>query len=317
MRFVLFSLLAFSLLSCGNDPTLPAEKQAPQALPAKPANDSLRKELTAIVAGNKAIVGLAIMSLEDGGDTLSINGDRAFALLSVAKFPQVLLLLRMVDEGKYDATQPIALSAEDLKVQTGSTLRKDHPQAAFSLSLKETLRYCIGQSDNITSNKIFELEGGPGAVETYVRSVGIADMGFATDYAHLRHDSLKKNWGTPKAMLALLQKFHGRELLSDSSHALLWTAMTEATSGPDRLKAGLPEGTVLGHKTGTAGTDVKTGITAAVNDVGIVRLPDGRHYGIVVFLEDARGNAEENAGLIAAISRAVWGHFGAPVVEAR
>lgn len=309
MRTLTLFTLAITLLSCGgSNRNIDGAKQV-QATPSP--IDSLRANLQAIIRDKKATVGVAIMQLEDGTDTLSILGDRHFALMSVAKFPQVLALLHLADEGKYDVKQPIQFGPEDLKQRTGSSLLKDHPQSSFSLSLPEVLRYCIGQSDNITSNKIFALEGGPGAVKSYVRSTGIGDIGITTDYAHMKPDSPMQNWSTPKAMVSLLQKFHRRELLSDSNHALLWTAMLNATSGANRIRAGLPAGTVVGDKTGTSGTDEKTGITAAFNDVGIVQLPNGKHYGIAVFIGDSRENADGNAAVIAAVSKAVWEYFSA------
>lgn len=307
MRFICTCLVAIILVSCSNNPAT----REPLPRRAAAQNDTLREKLQAIIRDKKATVGIAIASLEDGPDTLSINGDGHFALMSVAKFPQALALLHLADEGKYDTNRPIQFSPEDLKQRTASTLLKDHPQPFFSLSLPEVLRYCIGQSDNITSNKIFELEGGPIAVEAYVYSTGIQDVGITTDYTHMKADSPLQNWGTPKAILQLLHKFHRRELLSDNSQRLLWTAMVEATSGPDRLKAGLPPATVIGHKTGTSSTNEQTGITPATNDVGIVRLPSGKHYGIAVFVGDSREDAEGNAAIIAAVSKAVWEHYNA------
>ena len=44
----------------------------------------------------------------------------------------------------------------------------------------------------------------------------------------------------------------------------------------------------------------------ADNDIGIVRLPDGRSYSIAVFVKDSREDDRTNAAVIARISRLVY-----------
>jgi beta-lactamase class A len=66
----------------------------------------------------------------------------------------------------------------------------------------------------------------------------------------------------------------------------------------------LPESAEVAHKTGTSGT--VRGFTAATNDVGIVKLPDGRHLAIAVFVSDSRAPIEGREGAIARIARAAW-----------
>lgn len=302
-----YLILSFLLLLAACRDHTPNDTKAPAAPAAAAPIDSLRERLTAYISGRQADIGIAIRGMESG-DTLSIHGDRFYPLMSVAKFPQALLLLHLVDEGKISLSKPLHFSAADLEQRTGSSIRKDHPESAFDLSIPEVLRYAIGQSDNITANKIFEVEGGPAAVASYVHSNGIQDVKILTDYAHMAPDSMHQNWGTPLAMVQLLTLFHQRRLLSDSAHSLLWKAMVEGPSGPDRLKGQLPAGTVVAHKTGTSGTD-STGVTEATNDIGIVRLPDGRHFAIAVFVARSKEPAAKNAEIIAHICKEAWDYF--------
>jgi beta-lactamase class A len=297
------------MISCAENGVDQRDKSAATPIENRSDTSALEAQiLDEVIQGKQATIGVAIKDFESG-ETHFILPDRHFALMSVAKFPQALLLLHLADEGKYDVHAPVAFGPKDLEQRTASTLRKDHPQSTFSLTLPEVLRYSIGQSDNITSNKIFELEGGPKAVEDYVRSAGIKDIGITTDYAHMRADSPMQNWSTPRAMVGLLEKFHRTELLTDSSKAMLWKAMVEATSGANRIRGGLPAGTLVAHKTGTSGTDEKTGITAAYNDAGIVQLPDGRYVGIVVFVGDSKESTEVNASIISETSKRMWNYF--------
>jgi beta-lactamase class A len=84
--------------------------------------------------------------------------------------------------------------------------------------------------------------------------------------------------------------------------------MTQTPTGPRRIRGLLPESAVVFHKTGTSGTNSK-GITAATNDVGMVTLPGGKKYAIVVFVADSAGDVALREGVIARISKLSWDYF--------
>ena len=84
--------------------------------------------------------------------------------------------------------------------------------------------------------------------------------------------------------------------------------MTETSTGPKRIKGQLPPGTLVAHKTGTSATNEK-GITAAVNDIGIVTLPNGTHFVISVFVSNSKENDETNEKIIADITKLAWDYF--------
>ena len=63
--------------------------------------------------------------------------------------------------------------------------------------------------------------------------------------------------------------------------------MKETETGKARLKGQLPKEVIVAHKTGSSGTN-KAGITAAVNDIGIIFLPNGKHFFISVFVSNSK-----------------------------
>jgi beta-lactamase class A len=269
--------------------------------------DSLRQRILTDVGSQPANVGVAVYSIEDG-DTMSVNSDREFPMMSVAKFAQAIKLLTLVDQGQLSLSQKIVLNSTDLQVRTASTLTQDHPGKSVSLTIPEMLKYSIGQSDNITSNKIYELEGGPQAVTDYLRSIGIADAHHVTGYANVTMDQFVRNRSTPKAQALLLKKFFADKLLSDSSTTLLWKMMVESVSGPDRIKGQLPPGTVVAHKTGTSGKD-SNGVLTALNDIGIMTLPNGKHLAIAVFVGNSKASEADTPKIIATVAKMVWDEF--------
>ncbi|MFM9986405.1 MAG: class A beta-lactamase [Flavobacteriales bacterium] len=301
MRSICVLLLAASLCACSDTPSV--ESKSSNVI-VENSNQVLRDQITQIVSGKKADIGVAIIG--PSGDTLSIHGDQHFPMMSVAKFPQALALLHMVDEGKMKIDEKLHFTAEDLKQRTFSTLPKDHPEKEFDLSIAEALGYAVGQSDNVTSNVIFAKEGGPKAVEDYVHSLGISDIGIAVDYWHLNDSTAPSNWSTPKAMALMLQKYFAKEILKEDTHNLLWNAMTNGPSGAKRLKYLLPTGTVVAHKTGTGNTDDATGKIFALNDVGIIVLPGGKPICLAVFTANSFETEEVTEDVMAQIGKAVY-----------
>jgi len=84
--------------------------------------------------------------------------------------------------------------------------------------------------------------------------------------------------------------------------------MAESNPGSKGLQGLLPNGTVVAHKTGTSGT--QNGITAATNDIGIITLPNGKHFAIAVFVSDSPADEKVREAVIAKIAKAVWDRWG-------
>jgi beta-lactamase class A len=113
-----------------------------------------------------------------------------------------------------------------------------------------------------------------------------------------------RNWIEPAAAVRLLERLVVNPPLSPAANSFLLQAMTASVTGSTRLRAGLPAGTVLAHKTGSSGE--QDGKAAATNDIGLITLPDGRHLAVAVFVTDARANEATRDSVIARIGRAAY-----------
>ncbi|WP_245859737.1 class A beta-lactamase, subclass A2 [Spirosoma aerolatum] len=272
--------------------------------------NSVRQQIQHIVAGKKATVGIALMS-DDGKDTASIYGNRHFPLQSVFKFHIALAMLSQIDQGKFSLDQPIKIQKKDLLPKLYSPIRDKYPNGT-TMNLSEMLAYTVSQSDNVGCDLLLKLLGGPEAVERYIKQSGTNDISIKVneETQQANWDLQFKNWTTPRAAVNVLQTFYvnRNKRLSTQSHDFIWTVMKGTQTGQARLKGQLPKQTIVAHKTGSSGTN-KAGITAAVNDIGIVFLPNGRYYFISVFVKDSRENEDTNEKLIADIGKATWDYF--------
>lgn len=273
--------------------------------------DSLQQKIQQIISAKNAEVGVAILG-NDGKEILSVNGDGHFPLQSVFKFHIAAAVLSEVDKGKFSLNQKIKIEQKDLLPDLYSPIREKYP-TGVELKLSEILEYTISQSDNVGCDILLRLIGGPQAVEEYLIKNNFKDVSIKIneETQQANWDLQFQNWTTPKAANEVLSAFYDskKKLLSKKSYKFIWKAMKDTTTGQNRLKGQLPKETVVAHKTGTSGTNKTTGITAAVNDIGVVFLPDGRHFFISVFVTNSKENAETNEKIVADVAKAAWDYF--------
>ena len=270
--------------------------------------DSLRLKIEHIIASKKADIGVAIDEFES--DTLSINGNKHFPMESVFKFHLAVAVLIEVDKGKLSLDQKVPVKKSDLLPNTWSPLRDKYPNGNIELTLSDLLSYTVSHSDNNGCNILFELMGGTKKIDTVIHNLGIKDVSIqATEKEMSKSWNVQfGNWTTPLAAIDLLKKFNNGEVLTKKSTDFLWRIMTETSTGKNRIKGKLPMGTIVAHKTGTSGTNAH-GVTAAINDIGIIVLPNGKHVAISVFVVNSKEKTDVNEKIIADITKATWDYY--------
>ncbi|WP_192821626.1 class A beta-lactamase, subclass A2 [Rufibacter sp. LB8] len=272
--------------------------------------DALRQKIQQLVAGKNLEVGVAIKG-KTAKDTLTVNGNRQFPMQSVFKLHIGIVMLAEIDKGKYSLDQKIRITQAELLPGLYSPLREKYPQGA-ELPLSEILQYTVSSSDNVGCDVLLRLLGGPKTVESYFHRNKVTDLSIKIneEVMQANWDLQFQNWTTPLAANAVLSKFYYNQgkLLSPASHAFLWKIMKQTETGKDRLKGKLPPGTVVAHKTGFSGIN-KAGVTAAMNDIGVLFLPSGQPIFISVFVSNSKETTAVNEQVIADIAKATWAHF--------
>ena len=253
-------------------------------------------------------VGAHALLLETG-ETVSYRADERFPMQSVYKFPIAMAVLDQVDKESLRLEQVIQVSPADYIPRGYSPIRDKFPEGV-DLTLRELLKYAI-LSDGSASDVLVNTVGGVEVVDAYVRDVGVRDedMSIAIlEKVQVVNDTIQyQNWSTPRAMTQLLKIFFQDSVLSVASQSLLFQDMVDSKTGLGRLKALLPEGTVVAHKTGTSAT--YDGLTRATNDVGIIELPNGQHVAISVFVSDSHASDQERDRVIANVAKSVFDYY--------
>ncbi len=271
--------------------------------------ETLRQSINEILKDKSATVAVVFKGTAPE-DTLSINGNKHLPMQSVYKYHLALAVLHQVDQGKYGLQDKFSIDKEriDIYAHLWSPLRKKYPEGA-KITLSEILKYTVALSDNLGCDLLFELIGGTGALQSYLHKVGISDIAIVhTELAmQAKWKRQYENWTTAKAANQVLELFYNNKngLLSAESYSFLLKTLKDTKTGKKSIKGLLPKDVVVAHKTGHSGKN-KKGLTGALNDIGIVYLPNGTHFYLSVLLSNSMETNETNQSIIAEISKLVW-----------
>ena len=299
-------LLCFWLIACSSTKATLEVAPSPTATPQSKACSAttLLQQIEEIARSTGGPVGVAVTLLE-GEDVVQINGQQKFPMQSVYKLPIGMAVLQQIDQGKLKLEQKIAIDpTEYVRLGMHSPIRDKHPRGA-ELPLSEILKLAVSESDGTASDVLMRTAGGAAVVQKYLLDLGINGMMVLDTEKEIGKtvDVQYRNWATPEGALALLKVVAEGRSLSPASHKKLLEFMTETPTGLKRIKGELPSGTLVAHKTGTG---FSQGLTRAVNDIGLITLPDGRRLAIAVFVSDTKLEPEACEAVIAKISRAAW-----------
>ena len=246
--------------------------------------DQVSAQIGALADSIDARVGVAVI-FEDG-DRLSYAGGDRFPMLSVFKFHQALAVCDCLRRSGRSLTDKVNLS---------------------SFSFAELLDRTLRQSDNNVSDFFFRTLCDIDSTDNYIRSEGIGDFAISCDERMMHEDPSRcyDNWTTPVSAAVLLDRFYKvRDL--DEYNAFIWQTMAMCDTGRARIPKYISGNAIqIAHKTGTGDVD-PGGRIMAVNDIGVVVLPDGRHYSIAVFVTDAGCDMAECEEFIAKVSQSVY-----------
>ena len=272
-------------------------------------NSELKKEINQITKDKKATVAVSVLDFETN-KSYDINGDKALPMLSVFKFHIALAVLAQVDEGKLNLDQKIFIKKADLLENTWSPILKKYPEGNIEMPLSELLKYTVAQSDNNGCDILLRMLGGTENVQKYFDDLKVKDFTIIADEAKMHQGFEFMYWNTTTTNSAnrLLKDFFDGKIVSKKSTDFLLKTMYETNTGTTKIIAQLPAGTPVAHKTGSSGKD-KTGLTVAENDIGIITLPNGKHYAISAFVSDSMESEETNTKMIADISKLVFDYF--------
>lgn len=286
---------------------------------------ALEAEIARIAAAAKGKVGVAAVDI-DTGDAALLNADGHYPMQSVYKLPIAMAVMEQATTGKLNMDTKVSVTKDDMVREGMRSPLRDMAPDGGDFALRDLVRLALVESDGTASDVLMRAAGGASEVQAYLTRIGIADMMVVNTEKELGSDWQIQyaNYSTPLAAAELLRfvdpclnaalddpkscRIPGPPVARRASamldDKLIFASMAESNPGARRLKGLLPKDTVVAHKTGTGGT--QNGITGATNDIGIVTLPNGKHFAIAVFVSDSPADESTREAVIARIAKAVW-----------
>ncbi len=269
----------------------------------------LEPKINSILKNKKAAVAVSVLGFENGF-RYDKNGDKKLPMQSVFKFHIAAAVLNAVDQGKLSLDQKIKLDQSNLLENTWSPLRDQYAGKEVEIPLSEVIEYTVAKSDNNGCDILLRLLGGTQPVQKFMDSKGIKDfqIKYNEEDMHKDWNVQYQNYSSTRSAADALKKFYDGKLLSKKSTDYLMKVMQSTSTGLNKMVEQLPKNTPVARKTGSSGKN-NAGLTGAENEIGIVTLPNGRHYALAVFVSNSTETDAVNCKMISDISREVWEYF--------
>ncbi len=272
-------------------------------------NSTLETNLLNLIEPFRGTVGISVKNLHTQKE-INLNANEKYPMQSVYKLHLAMAVFGQIDKGKLKLNQKMNLRKSDLLPNTHSPLREKYPNGKADITLKEILQATVSQSDNNGCDYLFKLMGSCKNVDKFIKKYQKDGINIAFTEEEMHADSARQyiNFAKPNATTALLEKFYTGKILSKKSTKALWEMLVETTTAPKRIKGNLPTGTIFGHKSGWSGGDDR-GFTNAINDTGIMILPDGTPIAITIFIKNTYEKSDKSDELSSKIGRLVFEYF--------
>ena len=267
----------------------------------------LKKQIQAEFAKQKGTFALAFKNLQTGEEIL-INERLNFHAASTMKTPVLIEAYKQAASGKFKITDHILVKNEFKSIADGSPFSLNagddsdsllYTKIGTKLPVYDLLYLMIIKSSNLATNIIIDLVGSENINKT-MREMGANDIQVLRGVEDSKAFQMGMNNTTTAydQLLIFNEMANGAIIDKKSSDAMVNILLDQAFN--DKIPAQLPSEVKVAHKTGW--------IKGINHDAGIVYLPDGRKYVLVLLSKDL---ADEKAGVeaMAKASKLIYDYF--------
>lgn len=287
MRFI-FLLLISILLGCTK----------PSAL------ETLKFEIEKELFKNEGTFAVAFKDLQTS-DTLFINARETFHAASTMKTPVMIEVYKQAHEGVWSLTDSVDVKNEFKSIVDGSLYSLDstddsehelYKRVGKKRTVADLTYDMIIVSSNLATNLVIEYVDAKKVTQT-IRDLGAKDIQVLRGVEDSKaYEQGLNNTTTAFDLMLIFEHLAQGELISkkacdDMIRILLDQKFKEI------IPAKLPEDVKVAHKTGS--------ITGVRHDSGIVFLPDGRKY-VLVLLSKEMKNTDAGIESMATVSRMIY-----------
>ena len=272
--------------------------------PQHDAWDGLRRDLSGLFGSVQGVFGLAMEDLSTG-KRLLINEREMFHAASTMKTPLMIELYRQAEKGRFGLGDSILVKNRFLSIADGSSyaLSSDddsdmdlYGKIGTKMTMRELILRMIARSSNLATNLLIEFADAASITAT-MRILGADSIQVLRGVEDQKaFDRGMNNRTSALDLLVVYRALAQGGIVSERGRKEMLEIL-EAQEFHDMIPALLPQGTRVAHKTGS--------ITGVEHDSGIVFLPDGRSYTLVILSKNLKVN-KEGKDAIAEASKMVY-----------
>lgn len=267
----------------------------------------LKRQIQTELNKNKGVFAVAFKDLTSGEDIL-INEKINFHAASTMKTPVLIEAYKQAASGKFSIDDSITVRNEFKSIVDGSPYSlnsKDdsetdlYTKEGSKVKIYDLLYLMIIQSSNLATNLIIDLLGAKNVNQT-MREMGANDIQVLRGVEDTKayRAGLNNTTTAYDQMIIFSKMAEGTTVNKASSDAMIQILLDQKFN--DKIPAKLPKNVKVAHKTGW--------ITGVNHDAGIVFLPDGRKY-VLVLLSKELENDKSAVKSMAKVSKMVYDYF--------
>ncbi len=226
------------------------------------------------------------------GRSAKINSSQTVATASIIKVPILFELFRLIDKGIIKLNDKMLM--EPVYV-TGGSGHLQFKQSYQYLTVETLAQLMIQDSDNTATNMLLSKVGGMNSINRNTKLWGVS----GTQMGNWLPDLGGTNVTTAEEMGKILYNLDNPELLSLRSRTKIVDIMSNVKN-VYLIQAGIGRDAEFVHKTGNIGS--------MIGDAGIVEMPNGHKY-IVVIMVERPHNAHSAKDFIIEASRVIYNYM--------
>lgn len=265
--------------------------------------EQLKEQISKLVS-NQGSVAVAFKDLTSGEELL-FNANESFHAASTMKTPVLIEVFKQAKQGKFSLKDSIVIRNEFKSIVDGSVYalnaaddseQKLYEDIGKKRTINELVTDMIIYSSNLATNMIIELVGAPNVMKT-MRELGANSIQVLRGVEDSKaFEKGLNNTTTANDLMIIFEAMAKGKIISPGASQQMIEILLHQQFNKI-IPARLPADVKVAHKTGN--------ITGVLHDSGIVFLPDGHMY-ILVLLSKNIDNEETATNLLAEISEMIY-----------
>lgn len=268
----------------------------------------LEENIKAELAKSPGTFAVAFCDLQDTSRTLLINAHEEFHAASTMKTPVMIEVYKQAGQGRFQLQDSLVIKNEFYSIVDSSIYSMDigedseeklYGRIGEKASIYDLVVDMITYSSNLATNIVIDLVEAKKVTQT-MREIGAPDIQVLRGVEDIKaFEQGLSNTTTAYDLMVIFERLGRRDILiPEACDAMIGILLDQHFN--DVIPAQLPSGVKVAHKTGW--------ITQVRHDSGLVILPDGRQY-VLVLLSKGWESDELATELMANVSKMVYDYF--------